>query len=351
MSDRVHHWPVRLRLDPSAFIAPGAVVVGEVALGARASVWFNTVLRGDTDRIEIGEESNVQDNSTVHVDEGSPALIGRRVTIGHRAVIHGCTIEDDCLIGMGAVVLSGARIGAGSLIGAAALVREGQTIPPNSLAVGMPARVIGAVDEAHRTAIREGNRHYVDLSRSYLARGFARPHPPATRAAGTTGRERGPMSFLEWEQLVAALERGPAWAAERFERAGEPRARTRPAEGRWSALEVLCHLRDADREVYLPRLDLMMRENPATVADVDLRGWDESRRYRDETLRQALADWGAARARLVTRLRPLGREDWARVGIHSLRGPFPLAEMVREWTDHDLSHRRQIAAALGVLEP
>jgi len=89
MSDRTRDWPPRLELDPTAFIAPGAVVVGEVRLGRESSVWFNTVIRGDTDRIEIGEQSNIQDNSTVHVDHGSPTVIGDRVTIGHRAVIHG----------------------------------------------------------------------------------------------------------------------------------------------------------------------------------------------------------------------------------------------------------------------
>jgi carbonic anhydrase/acetyltransferase-like protein (isoleucine patch superfamily) len=310
-------------------------------------VWFNSVLRGDTDRIEVGEETNIQDNSTVHVDEGSPALIGPRVTIGHRAVIHGCVIGEECLIGMGAVVLSGARIGAGSLIGAAALVREGQEIPPGSLAVGMPARVIGQVDETRRAAIRDGNRHYVELSRSYLARGFARAHPPAAQPTGTTGRERGPMSHLEWHQQLDALERGPDWAAERLARAGEDRFRLAPGEGRWSALEVLCHLRDADLEVYLPRLELLLSQTLIDVQDVDMRGWDTERGYRGEIASEVLADWRAARARLIARLRPLAARDWTRVGIHSIRGPFPLGEMVRGWAEHDLSHRRQMAHALG----
>src|SRR5439155_9776075 len=106
VTERARDWPARLSLDPTAFIAPGAVVVGEVALGPRASVWFNSVVRGDSDRVEIGADSNIQDNSTVHQDEGFPALIGARVTVGHRAVVHGCVIEDDCLIGMGAIVLS-----------------------------------------------------------------------------------------------------------------------------------------------------------------------------------------------------------------------------------------------------
>ena len=172
MTDRHRDWPARLQVDPTAFVAPGAVIVGEVTLGARASIWFNSVLRGDVAPIVVGDDTNVQDLTTVHVDEGQPARIGARVTIGHRAIIHGCTIEDDCLIGMGAIVLSGAVIGAGSLIGAGALVREGQVIPPGTLALGAPARTVGPVTDAHRAAIRQGAEHYVALSRSYIDRGL-----------------------------------------------------------------------------------------------------------------------------------------------------------------------------------
>jgi carbonic anhydrase/acetyltransferase-like protein (isoleucine patch superfamily) len=346
MTDRSSHWPARLRLDPTAFIAPGAVVVGEVTLGARTSIWFNTVVRGDTDAIAVGEDSNVQDNSTVHVDEGSPVVIGKRVTIGHRSIIHGCVIEDDCLIGMGAILLSGSRIGAGSLIGAGALVREGQVIPAASLAVGSPARVIGAVTAAHTQSIRSGTEHYVALSRSYLARGFARPHPYERSDTGATCRERGPMSRFEWDRLVAMLESGPRWVDEQLQEAPVTAWRKRPADGKWSALEVLCHLRDADAEVYLPRLELMLRENATHVQDVDMRGWDLERNYHDQDAGQVLADWTAARTRLTEQLTPLSRADWARVAFHSVRGPFPLGEMVREWVDHDLAHRRQLAAAL-----
>lgn len=351
MSERTSDWPARLRLDPTAFIAPGAVVVGEVTLGARSSVWFNTVVRGDTDRIEVGEETNIQDNSTVHVDHGSPTRIGARVTVGHRAIIHGCEIGDECLIGMGAVVLSGARIGSRSLIGAAALVREGQEIPAGSVALGMPAKVVGQVSESHRAAIRDGNRHYVELSRSYLARGFARPHPRAGRDTGTTDRERGPLRFLEWRELIAVLERSPAWAAERLARAGAARFREPPERGGWSALEIVAHLRDADVSVYLPRLDRVLSESPVALADVSMRGWDQERGYRGLDPAVVLEEWRAARARLVQRLAPLAKEEWARLGVHSVRGPYPLGEMVRDWVEHDLSHRRQIAAALGEFAP
>ncbi len=349
MSDRSRDWPARLRLDPTAWIAPGAVVVGEVTIGARASVWFNTVVRGDSAAVEIGDESNVQDNSTVHVDEGQPALLGARVTVGHRSVIHGCVIEDDCLIGMGSVVLSGARIGGGSLIGAASLVRENQVIPPRSLAVGSPARVVGPVTDRHRESIRDGTLHYVALSRSYIARGFARPHPFQGSDTGITARDRGPMTFLEWGQLLAALAESPDWVAARLARHGDERFRERPPAAGWSPVEVTCHLRDADREVYLPRLERMLLESQPAVPDVDMTGWAETRGYRGAMAAEALDSWRVARGSLLSRLAPLRREDWARAAIHSVRGPFPLGDMVRHWVDHDLSHRRQIAKTLGEL--
>ncbi len=172
--DRTQGWPERLDVDPSAFLAPGSTVVGEVSIGARSSVWFGAVLRGDVAPIVVGEESNVQDNSVVHVDADEPARIGSRVTVGHRAIVHGARVEDACLIGMGAIVLSGATIGTGSLVGAGALVREGQRVPPGSLVLGAPARVVGAVSEAHRAAIERGWQDYMRLSRVYLQRGVAR---------------------------------------------------------------------------------------------------------------------------------------------------------------------------------
>src|SRR5262245_35158355 len=175
VSDRHKDWPARLRLHPTAFVAPGATVVGEVTLGERASVWFGTVVRGDGTPIAIGARTNLQDLTLVHVDEDAPTVVGGRVTVGHRAIIHGCTIEDDCRIGMGAIVLSKARIGAGSLVGAGALVTEGQVIPPGSLALGAPARVLGPVKDAHKAAIAEGARHYAELAQAYLAKGFAQP--------------------------------------------------------------------------------------------------------------------------------------------------------------------------------
>ncbi|MEH3107030.1 MAG: gamma carbonic anhydrase family protein [Sphingomonas fennica] len=148
-------------LGAAAYVAPGAQVVGRVRLGARASVWFNAVLRGDNDPITIGDDSNVQDGAVVHSDPGSPATIGRGVTIGHGAIVHGATIGDDCLIGMGATILNGATIGAGSLVGANALVTEGKTFPPGSLIVGSPAKAIRALTEAEAAGLRRSAATYV----------------------------------------------------------------------------------------------------------------------------------------------------------------------------------------------
>jgi carbonic anhydrase/acetyltransferase-like protein (isoleucine patch superfamily) len=137
------------RIDPSCYLAPGAVAIGRVVLERDVSVWFNCVLRGDLAPIHIGAGSNIQDLTTIHIDgaeehpEGreSGTTIGRNVTVGHNCVIHGCVLEDDCLVGMGAVVLSGARIGRGAIVGAGALVLEGTQVPPYSLLVGNPGRV------------------------------------------------------------------------------------------------------------------------------------------------------------------------------------------------------------------
>lgn len=126
----------------AAYLAPTVAIAGDVALSSGVSVWFGTVLRAEQAPITIGEESNVQDNCVVHTDHGFPATIGARVTVGHRVVLHGCTVEDDALIGMGAVVMNGAMIGAGSIVGAGAVVTEGTQVPPGSIALGAPAKVI-----------------------------------------------------------------------------------------------------------------------------------------------------------------------------------------------------------------
>ena len=341
-------WVADLRLDPEAFVAPGATVVGRVSLGARASVWFGTVVRGDTAPITIGADTNLQDLTLVHVDADAPTVVGERVTVGHRAIIHGCTIGDDCLIGMGAIVLSHAVIGAGSLIGAGALVKEGQVIPPGSLALGSPARVIGPVQDAHREAIRVGAIHYAELAHSYRERGFARPFPAPHHATGITTLDAGPMAYAEWGRLLGTLAEGPDVVAEHVS-AAPARLTARPAAGGWNALEVIGHLRDADRDVYLPRLEQVLTQHAPSVPDVDLERADLVASYADLDPAAVLLEWLALRARLLARLAPLGRTDWARIGLHSRRGAFPLADMVRGWVEHDLSHRRQSARALGLV--
>ena len=323
------------------------MVVGEVRLGARSSIWFNAVLRADVASITIGAESNVQDGSVVHEDAGCDVVVGTRVTIGHRAVIHGCVIEDECLIGMGAIVLTGARVGSGSPDRGRALIKEGHAIPPGSLVVGMPARVIGPVSDLHRAAIARGWSNYVDMSRGYMARGFAYPHPSTSSPTGRSVRDRPPMSFAEWERLLSTLAGGPAWAAERLDRGDEARWRRPEAEGRWSALEVLCHLRDADRDVYLPRLERMLTAIGIDEPDVDLIALGRMRGHAGESPAGALAAWAAERRKLVARLAGSVRPSGAALGRALVRGPFPLGDMVRSWVEHDLSHRRQIARALG----
>ncbi len=134
-------------VDKNTFIAEGARVIGKVTIKEFASVWFNTVVRGDVNSIEIGRYSNVQDNSVLHVADNYPTIIGDFVTIGHNCVIHAATVEEHCLIGMGAVILNGAVIGRGSIVAAGAVVRERQVIPPHSLVVGLPAKVIKAIPD------------------------------------------------------------------------------------------------------------------------------------------------------------------------------------------------------------
>jgi carbonic anhydrase/acetyltransferase-like protein (isoleucine patch superfamily) len=151
------------------YIHPSAVIIGNVTLGRDASVWPTAVLRGDTDAIVIGDETNVQDGVIIHVDPGVPVRVGHRVTIGHRAVIHGCTIEDDCLIGIGAIVLNGAVVGTGSVIGAGAVVREGMIVPPGSLVLGVPGKVVRAVDDELRQKIEHGARTYAERGRAAAA--------------------------------------------------------------------------------------------------------------------------------------------------------------------------------------
>jgi carbonic anhydrase/acetyltransferase-like protein (isoleucine patch superfamily) len=157
-----------------AFIHSLAFVTGRVTLGDRVSIWPFTVLRGDTERIDVGDESNIQDGTIVHADEGFPTIIGKRVGIGHRAIIHGSTIEDRCLIGMGAVLLNGVSVGTGSIIAAGAVCREGMQVPPNSLVVGVPASVKRETTAAERERIESTVDAYVRLQAEHAAGRHAR---------------------------------------------------------------------------------------------------------------------------------------------------------------------------------
>lgn len=154
-----------------AFVHPAAHVIGNVTLGARVSVWPTAVLRGDSDAITIGEDSNVQDGTIIHVDPGVPCTIGARVAIGHRAIVHGATVDDDCLIGMGSILLNGVRVGSGSIVGAGAVCREGMEIPPNSLVVGVPAKVIRETTDAERARIAHTVQAYLALQQEHRERG------------------------------------------------------------------------------------------------------------------------------------------------------------------------------------
>lgn len=154
-------------IHPTAFIHPAAVVVGDVTLGARVSIWPTAVVRGDSDAIVIGEDTNVQDGTIIHVDHGVPTHIGKRVAIGHRAIVHGSTVEDDCLIAMGAVLLNHVHVGTGSIVGAGAVCTEGMKIPPNSLVLGVPAEVKRETTAHERERIRKTVESYLQLQQEH----------------------------------------------------------------------------------------------------------------------------------------------------------------------------------------
>lgn len=151
----------------SAFVAPSAVVRGFVTIGAHSSVWFGAVVRGDSERVVIGERSNLQDLCLIHADPESPTLIGNDVTLGHAAIVHGATIQDGAMIGIRATVLNDAVIEAGALVGAHALVTEGTVIPAGHLAIGIPARVVRPLDEKNKARLRHAAEHYVKAAMRY----------------------------------------------------------------------------------------------------------------------------------------------------------------------------------------
>jgi carbonic anhydrase/acetyltransferase-like protein (isoleucine patch superfamily) len=155
-------------IDPSAFVAPGAAIIGDVRLGPSTSVWYQCVLRGDVNRIEVGARSNLQDGTVVHLGDDDPTVVGEDVVVGHRAVIHGCTIGDGTLVGICATILDGATIGHGSIVGAGAVVTAGTVVPPHSLVLGMPGRVVKTLDPADEAFHRRLAGKYTRLAHNYL---------------------------------------------------------------------------------------------------------------------------------------------------------------------------------------
>lgn len=179
--ERIQHFLGRQPIIPaSAFVAPGATVLGAVTLGEEVSVWFHTTLRADINAIAVGARSNIQDGVVIHVADDYAAQIGELVTVGHGAIVHACAVGDEVLVGMGAIIMDGAEIGARSIIGAGALITRGTVIPSGSLVLGSPAKVIRAVSLDEQQAIRVWAERYVTLSRVYLewAQGGATPPEP-----------------------------------------------------------------------------------------------------------------------------------------------------------------------------
>lgn len=163
------------QIDVSAYIAPGAVVIGDVKIAARAGVFFNCVLRGDINHIEVGEGSNIQDLTMMHIDDAYPCIVGTEVTVGHSALLHGCVVEDGCLIGMGSVVLTGAVIGRGSIVAAGCVVPERMEVPPGSLVAGVPGVVKKQIPRVTSESLTYWAQKYQKVSRAFIS---GRPFRP-----------------------------------------------------------------------------------------------------------------------------------------------------------------------------
>ena len=154
-------------LHPSVWCAPGAVVVGDVEIGEQSSVWYNAVVRGDSDCVRIGKRSNIQDGVVVHTQKGDAAIIGDNVSVGHNAVVHGARVEDGCLIGMNATILSGAVVGEGSLVAAGALVPQGMNVPKGSLVAGIPARIVRQLTQDEIEEVHENAARYLEYAATH----------------------------------------------------------------------------------------------------------------------------------------------------------------------------------------
>ncbi len=161
------------RIDPSVFVARGAQIVGDVRLAAGSSIWYNAVLRGDINYVEVGANSNIQDGSILHVENDRPCIVQDNVTVGHGVILHACTVESDCLIGMGAIILSGALIGRGSIIAAGTLIRENVVVEPLSLMAGVPGRLIRQTDENSSQTNQRWAQKYVEAAKAHRKKGFS----------------------------------------------------------------------------------------------------------------------------------------------------------------------------------
>jgi carbonic anhydrase/acetyltransferase-like protein (isoleucine patch superfamily) len=166
----IMHMDVQLSAKP-LFVAGNATIIGDITFGNQVGIWFGAVIRGDKDRIIIGDRSNIQDNCVVHTSKGFPVTIGNDVSVGHGAILHGCTIHNQVLIGMGAIVLNGAKIGEGSIIGAGAVITEGKEIPRNSVVIGVPGKIVKQTDAAQQQHILNNAIAYMELAREYLHHG------------------------------------------------------------------------------------------------------------------------------------------------------------------------------------
>ena len=167
------------KIDPKAFVAQNAVVIGDVHIGPEASIWFSSVIRGDVEKIRIGARTNIQDGTVVHADPGFPCILDEEVIVGHRCVIHGARIHKRAMIGMGAVILNGAEIGEETIIGAGALIAEGKVIPPRSLVVGVPGKVVRPLSDQEVALLELQAQHYVDSGTAYKEKGYEDHIPPA----------------------------------------------------------------------------------------------------------------------------------------------------------------------------
>jgi carbonic anhydrase/acetyltransferase-like protein (isoleucine patch superfamily) len=163
----LRHHGVMPKIHPTAFVAPGAWVIGDVEIGRDASVWFNAVLRGDINKIVVGDRSNIQDGAVLHVTRELIVEIGKDVTVGHKAMIHACRIGDACLVGMNAVVLDGARVGPRAVVAAGSVVKEGFVVPEGTLVAGVPARVVRQLTEEEKQRLLQSAKNYIDYARTF----------------------------------------------------------------------------------------------------------------------------------------------------------------------------------------